>query len=775
MSAMSGPAIFQKDGRTYKVFGLTERAAAISKVSAEMDTIISDRMKAAKAALEHWGGPHAGTFVDQVNAVLAKMAALKLASWEASARLSSFPVPLSLSVDPYYDRVYAGARVAPARPVGTDSVGAEPGKLRQYVKVASGQDERFATLARTVTLDGVSATVAFPRALNAAEIHRYLEAGVPRFVIGDLQAQETQTVRNDLSLPPYVRDAAAHLLDSPTLVRLAAGGGKHLTRDGIRTFVEMNQTVRTVDQHFALFDTAAKGGKPDGFVSNDDLKATANDQSLDSNVRQAAQWLLDHPEQLLLLGSYSRAKYLGRTPDSNPVVDYRGFARQDLIGRIVDGQAYGDNPQAAERFVNSLPVADHGRPGLPIWLCSTDGVKALANASLISAHGDLTDQQSVIAHLPETKDAIRNELITAYYEMLGKRVDKIFAGGVTGDPSVTGHPGANWLIYAPWASNGVHDVINGKFSVFDIHPSMSERQNAADGNQWIFNDVTARFAAFAELYKDHPNPSTEQLERFFQSNFHDGDAQIRTGFAAYVAATRETDPARRQALMFQGNILVATHEQAGVQPYLEGVGNALVPNDIEAEYIDVKMGRHRIEVNKDIPNIAGANNLVVGMKILDLDTGGRRPTDFSRSDLMFVPAGVPAGPGVVHLDDISGIQGFPTSFTTWHRKGGKPTSTYQLATAWPGSLCRAIPTDSRVQRRPRGPTTTNGCGRSSNYSNRPTPIPAYMTPAGCTGPSTTTLGLGPTLGPRDDSASISRRCRARQYPRSHDYQCWCLR
>lgn len=756
MAAMAEPVIFDKDGRTYKVFGLTERAGSISKASAEMDTIITERVKSAKAALKHWEGPHAGTFVEQANAVLAKMASLKLALWGASARLSSFPAPLNPSVGTvrYYDGVYAGARVAPVRPTGPGRAGAEPDKLRQYVTVASGQDGRFASLAGTVTLDGVTATVTSRRAPDAPEETQPVRpaelitlpdvaslvrplvadsASVSEFTTGvatafekadqrlldllatypalavyivpglapgrvsgesslaialayfdkfdtaahggepdgNISTSDLEAIRNDLSLPEYVRDAAGHLLDSPTLLHMAAGGGEFLTRDGITTFVEMNRTVRTIDQHFVRFDIAAKGGEPDGFVSLADLKAAANDQSLGADVRQAAQWLIDHPEQLAMLGTYSQIKELGGTPVPIPYAS-RGFKRQDLIGRIIDGQVYGDDPEAAERFVNSLPVADDGRPGLPIWLSSTDGFKALANAALTGAGGDLTDSHSVIAHLPETNDAVRNELITAYYKMMAGRVDRIMAGDKAGDPTLPGHPGANWFTYGQWASDGVHEVINGNLSGLI---STDDSQNAADGNQWIFNDVGGRFAAFVELHeRTGNNPSAAQLEAFFRDNFGDGDHELRTGFAAYLAAMRESDPVRRQALTFQANMLLTAHEQAGVQPYVEGIGKPLVPDDIEVAWVDLTIGEYRLDLDKDIPNVAGANNQVADkskMRTLDLDVGGKRPTDFSQPGLTFGPAGGPEAPGVIRLADISGLQGFSASSATWHREGAE--------------------------------------------------------------------------------------------------------
>ncbi|MGH8908063.1 MAG: hypothetical protein ACRD0K_16495 [Egibacteraceae bacterium] len=186
---------------------------------------------------------------------------------------------------------------------------------------------------------------------------------------GRISQADLEAIRDDGSLPQDMRDAARHLLDSPTLRKLATGGGAYLTREGITALIDMNRRLRTVDQHFPLLDTAAKGGDPDGFVSLGDLEAAAGNPSLPADAREAAQWLLDHPEQLGLLGTYSQIKELGGAPVPIPYTP-GGFSRQDLIGRVIDGQVYGDDPEAAERFVNSLPVADDGRPGLPIWLGS---------------------------------------------------------------------------------------------------------------------------------------------------------------------------------------------------------------------------------------------------------------------------------------------------------------------------------------------------------------------------------------------------------------------
>jgi hypothetical protein len=244
--------------------------------------------------------------------------------------------------------------------------------------------------------------------------------------------------------------------------------------------------------------------------------------------------------------------------------------------------------------------------------------------------------------------------------MLAQRVDGVAAaqwGIPAGNPQVPGSGGANWLVYAPWASAGVRSAIDGSFSAMGMGPSTAQRQAAADGNQWIFNDITARFAAFVELYESTDGaPSTEQVDAFFATSFGEGDAEIRAGFEAYVAAFGEDDPTRRQVLMFQGNTLVATHEQAGAQPYLETITDVpFLSDSIASEFIDLRIGEHDVEVNEDLDIPPSGGNLVVGTDILDLDPAG------------LVDAS--ARPPIGGWSD----EGFPTSTRTWFEDAGWAT------------------------------------------------------------------------------------------------------
>ncbi|MGH9379437.1 MAG: hypothetical protein ACRD2Z_02305 [Thermoanaerobaculia bacterium] len=485
--------------------------------------------------------------------------------------------------------------------------------------------------------------------------------------------EDLRATAEDPNADPRLRAAAQYLLDNPTLLQLVDTGNDgrgpwaaddRITRQDLAAFLETNAHLRNLVGYEDRLDTAAKGGDPDGYVSSGDLAAAADDTALPQEVRDAARYLLEHDAARNSV-LYPRGPYSG------------GFDFQHLLAaRLINGQAYAHDPAAAAEFVNQLPVADNGEEGMPITLTSDDGFKALANAALRHAAGDLTETQSIIAHLPETESALRNEMITAYYDLLAQRADAIFAGAAgaaPGDPTSAGHPGVNWLMFAPWASNGVHDVITGDFTVFGlIHPSMGARQGAADGNQWIFNDITSRFAAFVELYESNGgSPSTEQLETFFQDNFGDGDLQIRTGFQAYVAALNEPDPARRQQLMFQANTLVAIHEQAGADPYLSKVATG--PDTLATEFIDVQMGRFKIEVNHDLDPMANDANLVDEAPILSLDPILLGDSDLSGNGVTF-RTGSTSTTGVVDLPAISGWEGdFELSTQEWWRQEGQGT------------------------------------------------------------------------------------------------------
>lgn len=202
-----------------------------------------------------------------------------------------------------------------------------------------------------------------------------------------------------------MRAAARYLFANPVLFRLieTVQSDTHLgpiadprsdgfaTPTDISAFLEANRRLRDlypyVDHMIRAFAVGAGSGR---YVSMDALRAAARDNSLPQSARDAARYLVD---DLAAWRSLSAAGMARGLP---------GFNVHDLIGRLVDGQAYANDPDEARAFTATLPVPDGGGRGLSITLCSAEGVKALANAALISANGDLTDMHQVIAHIPET-------------------------------------------------------------------------------------------------------------------------------------------------------------------------------------------------------------------------------------------------------------------------------------------------------------------------------------------------------------------------------------
>jgi hypothetical protein len=530
---------------------------------------------------------------------------------------------------------------------------------------------------------------------------------------------DLEAIANDPTAAEHLRAAAEYLLanrlllsqasivDSPVAYEVRPDDAR-LTADGISLFLEYNAAVRSVGLGFDRLDTAAHPEQdPDGYVSPNDLRAAAENPDLPPELRDAAAFLLDHGALAQRLAFYERANFDRMTYNVGGEVtltdDPAGFTRNAVIALAVDQQAFASDPAAARQFVLDLPMADRdGNGGLPISLTSDEGTRALANAALLDARFDLSDQHAVISHLPETtgwggtrgaveqNGGVRNTLINGFYDLLAHRADELFAGpDLAGHPDVAGHPGANWLMFAPWASHSVGGVITGDTTGPLGITTSGIQQAAADGNQWIFDDIGGRFSAFLEMYEANPHPTETQLEHFFSTSFGDGDGNIRTGFAAYVAAIEEEDPVRRQQLLFEGNTLVATHEQAGAQPYLERVSPG--PDSITVRFVDAQVGGDVLDMDRDIPARPGVNNHVIASPLLSMDTGSRGAGSYYGGQTQFRTGGTPTA-GVVDLAPMEGVDsfrpGFSDSTSVWAAEGGgDPNDPESLAgsgaSSWP--------------------------------------------------------------------------------------------
>ena len=535
---------------------------------------------------------------------------------------------------------------------------------------------------------------------------------------GIVGRSDLEDVAGDEDLPEYVRAAAQYLLDNPVFTSMASivdvptayqfrPDEVHLTGDGIELFLQYNAALRAAGLGFDRLD-AAGDDETDGEVSWDNLEAAAGDDGLPESLQEAAAFLVANPMLVQRLQFYENANFNRALPGSMlsevSLTNDSGatFTRNGLIALAIDQQAYASDPAAANQFVNSLPVADErGDGGLPLMLTTDEGVIALANAALADVTGDLSGQHAVIAHLPETTSwsgdaaglenqhgGVRNQLITGFYDLMAHRGDALFAGDLAGFPDVGGHPGASWMQFAPWASDTVGGVITGETTGPLGITTSGVMQAAADGNQWIFNDIGARYAAFIELYEQSPNPSEAELEHFFASTFDEGDGTIRNGFVAYVAALEADDPVTAQRLMFEGNVLIATHEQAGAQIYLERTSPG--PDNITVNWVDAEVAGEMLDMNEDLPAGPTVNNHVISAPIVSMDPAGSGPEDFP-ADMAFSVDDTPSN-GVVDLEPIAGVElhrpEFSTSTTDWIVDGGgDPANPDSLAgsgaSSWP--------------------------------------------------------------------------------------------
>jgi alpha/beta hydrolase family protein len=207
---------FARDGRTYRVRGLQAKARSIGNGSTELDGMLDGRVGGARTALAQWRGRHAVIFAEEANGVLGKLAGLRVTMSQAANTLANFPGSgSSWASVRQQDEVYMGARVdVPADP-GTSS--ARTADLRSYVATASGQDERFASLAALVNLDGVTAEVTYPRPLNEAERQRALDSGEnPASVVGATTEQTDPVDPATLITLPRPQDQVPALVGAST-------------------------------------------------------------------------------------------------------------------------------------------------------------------------------------------------------------------------------------------------------------------------------------------------------------------------------------------------------------------------------------------------------------------------------------------------------------------------------------------------------------------------------------------------------------------------------
>jgi hypothetical protein len=411
--------------------------------------------------------------------------------------------------------------------------------------------------------------------------------------------------RPSVRLPPWLVRLVESLHANPVLfsnIATAATGRITSHEPGLGTLDTVSLDAAIAQQAailvladrelFARLD-AVTTGTTDNRVSVTDIEAALDAGWLGTNAATALAALLvphDTPSSgdgRGLATSFDRLDSARPGPRSRPGGRDGLISYDDVIEAVVDLQVFADDPSAARRFVLALdsPADDiSGRStGSSMRAHSDEGVRALARAAL-TASGSLLDQVLVVSRLPESRGGERNRLITLYYaELAGLMNERLNAGlSDPDDPTQPGHSGANWMMYAPFAAESMRPALIGEQQIGGVvGPNWSDRQYLADANQYIFGDVAPRYAAFLEAFPVGVSIDSATLGAFFVDRrdpldptkplFRSGHDQLRDGLLHYAAVLAEDEPLRRQRLTFMANALVANHEQAGAQRYIEEV------------------------------------------------------------------------------------------------------------------------------------------------------------------------------------------------------------
>src|SRR5262245_57074933 len=95
---------------TVRVYGLDAKAATISTAQFELETLLADGLRLARAALEAWRGRHAEVFVESANGLLRDLD--RLVGKVASAKRTADRWPDSPRRDPFGGEDAASERLA---------------------------------------------------------------------------------------------------------------------------------------------------------------------------------------------------------------------------------------------------------------------------------------------------------------------------------------------------------------------------------------------------------------------------------------------------------------------------------------------------------------------------------------------------------------------------------------------------------------------------------------------------------------------------------------
>ena len=94
--------------------------------------------------------------------------------------------------------------------------------------------------------------------------------------------------------------------------------------------MDRNTAAEVLNRDFAKFDTAAYGGKQDGLVSADDLRAVRDNSNATTDQRDAATFLLDHEEVFTSLDTAQNGGSADGLIGQGDVTSYEGSIPTDM-------------------------------------------------------------------------------------------------------------------------------------------------------------------------------------------------------------------------------------------------------------------------------------------------------------------------------------------------------------------------------------------------------------------------------------------------------------
>lgn len=199
----------------------------------------------------------------------------------------------------------------------------------------------------------------------------------------------------------------------------------------------IDSNVRAFEQHFNVFDTAAKGGGADGKVSRNDIEAVANGSQYTAEQRAAAQYLLDNPDVYAVLDT-------GR--DGGGLYAADGvISRQDMDVVMENAPLFEDTAL----FISDSPVIPEGA-----YADFDDPVGAAAQTEQVGTHGSGAESAGTSQFMHFVREHQDDpQWLQDYFAALGAEKTAQYLGSVA-------DPGRYTDLSADYA-NGEIDAVRG--------------------------------------------------------------------------------------------------------------------------------------------------------------------------------------------------------------------------------------------------------------------------------------------------------------------------